>query len=74
MILAADLSAMKKRYKERGGRYTYMEAGHAAQNLHLQAEALGLGSVAVGAFSDAVLHKAAGIAKGEIPSVRTQRS
>jgi hypothetical protein len=33
------------------------QAGHAAQNVHLQAEVLGLGSVAVGAFDDASVSK-----------------
>jgi SagB-type dehydrogenase family enzyme len=40
------------KYGERGIRYVYMEAGHAAQNLSLQAVALELGSVVIGAFSD----------------------
>ena len=40
------------RYGARGERYIVLEAGHIAQNLHLQAIALGLDSVAVGAFND----------------------
>ena len=39
-------------YGERGIMYTHMEAGHSAQNIYLQAEALGLGTVAIGAFTD----------------------
>jgi len=40
------------KYGERGRRYIYMECGHIAQNIHLQAIALGLDSVPVGAFID----------------------
>lgn len=46
-----------KRYGERGGRYVYMEAGHAAQNVLLEGVALGLGAVVVGAFSDGDVKK-----------------
>ena len=53
LVFAAQFSRTTGRYGKRGIRYVYMEAGHAAQNVHLQAEALGLGSVAVGAFEDA---------------------
>jgi len=57
LVFAAEFSRTTGRYGQRGIRYVYMEAGHAAQNVHLQAEALGLGSVAVGAFDDASVSK-----------------
>jgi len=52
LVFAAEFSRTTNHYGKRGVRYVYMEAGHAAQNVHLQAESLGLGSVAIGAFDD----------------------
>ncbi|MCM8815909.1 MAG: SagB/ThcOx family dehydrogenase [Candidatus Omnitrophica bacterium] len=52
IIIAADFSRTRKRYGERGTRYVFIEAGHAGQNIYLQSEALGLGTVAIGAFDD----------------------
>jgi SagB-type dehydrogenase family enzyme len=39
--------------QERGTRYVQLEAGHATQNMLLEATALGLGAVPVGSFDDA---------------------
>jgi len=39
-------------YGERGIMYVHMEIGHSSQNVYLQAEAMGLGTCAIGAFSD----------------------
>jgi len=55
LIFAAEFTRTTNHYGKRGVRYVYMEAGHAAQNIHLQVESLGLGSVAVGAFDDSVV-------------------
>ncbi len=57
IVLCAVPERTSKRYGERAMRYIYMEAGHAAQNVHLEAVALGLGSVPVGAFDDDALTK-----------------
>ena len=51
--VSAIFARTTSRYGERGRlRYVPMDAGHAAQNLLLQAVALGLASVPVGAFDD----------------------
>lgn len=52
IIICADYSRTRKRYGERGTRYVHIEVGHSAQNIHLQAVSLGLGSVPIGAFND----------------------
>ena len=45
----------------------HMEAGHAAQNVYLQATALDLGVTVVGAFDDRRLHALIGMDAEEAP-------
>lgn len=52
VIICAEFSRTTNRYGERGIRYVYMEVGHCAQNIHLKAVDLGLGSVPIGAYVD----------------------
>ena len=61
IIITARFSNTTARYGERGIRYVYIEVGHCAQNIHLEAVALGLGSVPVGAFDDAELTDVLGL-------------
>jgi len=46
---------------KRSPRYVHLEAGHAAQNLLLQAVALGLGAVPIGAFYDQEVKRVLGL-------------
>ena len=56
-VICAVYQRMTGKYGDRGIRYVHMEAGHSAQNLSLQAVALNLASVAIGAFDDRQVHR-----------------
>lgn len=61
VVFAAVYGRTTRKYGERGVRYVHIEAGHAAQNLFLQAQALGLASVVIGAFDDGAVSRALGL-------------
>jgi SagB-type dehydrogenase family enzyme len=61
-VIAAVYERTEARYGvERSPRYVHLEAGHAAQNLLLQAVALRLGAVPIGAFDDEGIQAALGL-------------
>jgi len=66
-VVACVYDRICLKYGERGICYAHMEAGHIAQNIHLQAVCLGLGSVPIGAFSDTAVQKALYLPKDNIP-------
>ena len=57
-----------QRYGDRGReRYVCMEMGHVGQNVYLQAEALGLGTCAIGAFNDKMVAEVMHLSSEEEP-------
>jgi len=52
IIITALYQRTTEKYGQRGEQYVHLEAGHVGQNIYLQAEALGLGTVVIGAFND----------------------
>jgi len=67
LVLTVIHERITGKYGERGERYADFEIGHAAQNVLLQAVALGLGAVPVGAFNDASVQKLLGLPEAEFP-------
>jgi SagB-type dehydrogenase family enzyme len=68
IIITGVYERNRDKYGEgRGVRYVHIEAGHAAQNILLQAEALGLGAVPVGAFWDDVIQTSLSIPRDHEP-------
>jgi SagB-type dehydrogenase family enzyme len=55
LIIGAVFERTMQKYGKRGVRYAHIEAGSVAQNVYLQAQALHLGTVVVGAFDDAAV-------------------
>lgn len=67
ILISAIYERTTQKYGERGMRYVHMEAGHAAQNIYLQATALDLGTVTIGAFYDDRVKDVMGMPENEAP-------
>lgn len=67
IVICAVYERTTRVYGERGYRYVYMEVGHAGQNIYLEATALDLGAVVIGAFYDDWVKSIVGAEDNEHP-------
>lgn len=67
IVIAANYNRTIKKYSTRGIRFVQMEAGHAAQNICLQATALNIGTVTIGAFKDSLVKQLLKLPQDEEP-------
>lgn len=61
IIISAVYGRTMGKYGERGVRYVHMEVGSVGENIYLQTESLGLGTVFIGAFDDEEVKRVLGI-------------
>lgn len=61
LVFGAIFERTTDRYGERGIRYVHNEIGHASQNVHLQAAAMDLGTVVIGAYRDEAVEEILGL-------------
>ena len=67
IVVAGVVSRTARIYGPRAGRYVALEAGCASQNIMLEAVALGLGTVMIGAYSDADVVRIAELPSDAVP-------
>ena len=67
ICIAAIFERTTVKYGDRGHGYVYLEAGHAAESMMLQAIALGLATTMVGAFSDDGVGRLLCLSPKEVP-------
>lgn len=67
VVMTGVLNRTAAKYGRRGNQYVFQESGHAAQNAFLQAAALGLGTVVMGAFSEGAVRRVIGVGPDERP-------
>lgn len=67
LVITGSAERTRAKYHDRAERYLNLEAGHAAQNVLLEATALGLASVPIGAFDDSAVRRTIGVPAGETP-------
>lgn len=66
-VISAIYERTTVKYGKRGERYVHIEVGHAAENLLLQAFALGLEGCVAGAFDDAAIKRVVNMPREEMP-------
>ncbi|MDX9728107.1 MAG: SagB/ThcOx family dehydrogenase [Bacteroidales bacterium] len=68
IFYSADFSLNTVKYGDRGReRYVCMDLGHSAENVYMQAEALHLGTCAIGAFNDEAVRNIMQLPENEEP-------
>lgn len=67
IAITAVYARTEIKYGSRATRYVHIEVGHVAQNIYLQATALDLGTVMVGAFDDNQVKKVLGLEEHQAP-------
>jgi SagB-type dehydrogenase family enzyme len=67
VVMTGVLGRTKEKYGRRGNQYVFQESGHAAQNTFLQAAALEIGTVVMGAFDAGAVRQVVGVGPDEEP-------
>ena len=67
VVFSAVYERTAAKFGDQGAKMAHLDLGHSAQNLHLQATALGIGTVVVGAFRPNEVSQLLGLPENEEP-------